>query len=87
MKNNANYFICLIIIFIATHSYSQTTNPSHAGFGTEWCGWDAGTGLDFNIEHRNNRNINFHTAITQRMTILGTATYNIGFVRIGLNGP
>ncbi len=80
-------FICIGLLFNQNNSTAQVTNNTHVGFVGEWCGWDAPTAFDFNIEHRNNRNINFHTFNTQRMTILGTATYNIGFVGMGLTGP
>jgi hypothetical protein len=71
-------------LFAAGHS------PGFGGVPIRYVGWDgssAANAIPLSIEHRGTNDINFLTGGTQRMTILGTASANPGFVGIGLSTP
>lgn len=90
--------LCLAVCSqLIINAQSTQTGPGGAGHspgggGTvvRYCGWDASlaaNAIPFNLEHRGTNNINFLTGNVQRMTILGTASANPGFVGIGTATP
>ncbi len=84
--------LMIALIIVSTHYYitAQSTTAGAGPIGhtgavaaTDWCGWNAASPISFNLEHRGTQNINFLTGGVQRMTILGAAAANPGFVGIG----
>lgn len=69
--------------------FSGTPNQPNTA-GVDYLGWDNTVNVPLMIRHDNNQDINFYTGLTgggapiQRMTILGTAATNPGYVGIGL---
>ncbi|MCE3278699.1 MAG: hypothetical protein K0S44_890 [Bacteroidetes bacterium] len=96
MKTLVSLFLSTLLtvfLFQNVHSQSTTAGPGALGHtgaavGTDWCGWNAGVPIPFNLEHRGTLDMNFLTGGIQRMTVKGTAAgATIGFVGIGLTAP
>jgi hypothetical protein len=70
--------IFILLIGIGFKVKSQSSSLGHAGFfpTTDWCGWNAATGIPFNIEHR---------STTQRINMLTNTSTRL-FINNGANG-
>jgi hypothetical protein len=86
MKTTKTILSILLAAALFQEAQAQSTSLGHFGLfqATDWCGWNAATGIPFNLEHRGTQRINLLTGGVQRMTINGTASgATAGFVGIG----
>ncbi len=97
MKKSKKLIIAGLMSCFYLQTFSQSTISGGGGHAAGagpaalfWCGWNAATTIPLNIQHRGTDNINFFTGgnapAFQRMTILGTAAANPGFIGMA-NGP
>lgn len=91
MKKAFTTITLTAIVFV--NCYGQSDIIAHFGTNPAWyAGWDVNTVFPLNVNHQGPQNINFLTANTQRMTIMGFSnmapfTDNTGYVGIGNNMP